>query len=210
MKVLTALAFLLAISAVSLRAQDADEPGKSELMVWGGYAPAVRTFDVGGRTWDAQYGMAALRYSRRFNNSDWLNIKYTVDAIPVAVLNYPDTVLTQTGPNTFRADRVRETRYAFGASPFGLQFNFRPRKKLQPFIGLSLAALVFNKTTPNDLGKKLNFGSEGGVGIEYRLANKKAVTFGYKFYHISNASRGEVNPGYDAQLLYLGYTFWGK
>jgi hypothetical protein len=200
---------LLATSLLAVRAQT-DEPGKNELMVWGGFAPAVRTFDEGGRTWDAQYGMAALRYSRRWNTSNWVNIKYTVDAIPVAVLHYPDTVVTPTGPNTVRVDRVKETRYAFGGSPFGLQFNFRPKKKVQPFLGLSLSALIFNKTTPNDLGKRLNFGSEGGAGIEYRLSNKKALTFGYKFFHISNASRGEVNPGYDAQIFYLGYTFFSK
>lgn len=211
MKILTALAIMLACSAIAVRAQT-DEPAKNELMIWGGYAPAVRTFDVGGRTWEGQYGMAALRYSRRFNNSSWLNIKYTVDAIPVAVLHYPDIVRTPSlvGGTPAPPVRVKETRYAFGASPFGLQFNFRPKKKVQPFLGLSLAALVFNKTTPNGLGKKLNFGSEGGAGIEYRLSNKKALTFGYKFYHISNASRGEINPGYDAQMFYMGYTFWGR
>jgi hypothetical protein len=213
MKALFVLA-VLALSTFAVYAQ-ADEPGKNELMVWGGFAPAVRTFDVGGRTWDAQLGMAALRYSHRWNNSSWLNIKYTLDAVPVMVLHYPDTVRTPTlvrptGTVPGPIVRVKETRYAFGGSPFGLQFNFRPKKKIQPFLGLSLSALIFNKTTPNDLGKRLNFGSEGGAGIEYRLSNKKALTFGYKFYHISNASRGEINPGYDSQMLYLGYTFWGK
>lgn len=216
MRKLIAACLSLAFLASAVLGQDDDEPGKNELTVWGGFAPVVRTFDpVDGRTWDAQYGIAALRYSRRFNNSNWLNIKYTVDAIPVAVLRYPDIVRLPilVGPGTpspVTFIREKETRYAFGASPFGLQFNFRPRKKVQPFFALSLAALVFNKTTPNDLGKKLNFASEGGAGIEYRLSNKKALTFGYKFYHISNASRGDVNPGYDAQIFYLGYTFWGK
>jgi hypothetical protein len=199
---------LLTGSSVSLA--QTEEPAKSELMAWGGYAPLVRTFAPGGRTWDAQYGMAGLRYTRRFNNSDQVNIKYSVDVVPLAILNYPDRVITPTGPGTTRVDRVRETRYAFGASPFGLQFNFRPRKKVQPFLGISLMALIFNKTTPNDLGKRLNFGSEFGGGIEYRLPNRKAITFGYKFFHISNASRGDINPGYDAQMFYLGYTFWGK
>lgn len=214
MKTLIIIAFFLASLAIGASAQ-ADDLPKNELTVWGGFAPAVRTFDTGGRTWDGKFGIAGLRYSRRFNNSDWLNIKYTVDAIPVAVLNYPDelrtpTLVTPGGSTPGPIVRVRETRYAFGASPFGLQFNFRPRKKIQPFLGLSLSALVFNKTTPNDLGTRLNFGSEGGAGIEYRLSNKKAITFGYKFYHISNASRGEINPGFDAQMLYLGYTFWGR
>jgi hypothetical protein len=70
--------------------------------------------------------------------------------------------------------------------------------------------LPFTETTPNVTGKKLNFSTEAGAGVEYRLANKKAITFGYKFYHISNASRGIENPGYDAQLFYVGYTFFSK
>jgi hypothetical protein len=183
-----------------------EEPGKNELQVWSGFAPAVRTFrPTGGRTWDARLGIGALRYSHRWNTSDWVNIKYTMDAVPVLVLNYPDIRRTSTG-NVL----TKETRYAFGGSPIGLQGNFRPRKKLQPFIAMSLGVLIFNKTTPNDLGKRLNFSTEGGGGIEYRLKDKKALTFGYKFYHISNASRGEINPGYDAQMLYLGYTFYSK
>lgn len=200
---------LLTLSAVAVRAQS-DEPGKDELSVWGGFAPAVRTFDPSGRNWDAKYGMAAFRYSHRWNNASWVNMKYTVDVVPAAILHYRDRRIVPTGPGTVRADVVKETRYAFGASPFGLQFNFRPKAKLQPYFALSLSALVFNKKTPNDVGTRLNFGSEGGLGIEYRLANKKAVSFGYKFYHISNASRGIENPGYDSQMLYLGYTFYSK
>jgi opacity protein-like surface antigen len=192
---------MLVVLAVS--AQD-EEPGKNELTVWGGYAPAVRTFAIGGRTWDASLGIGALRYSRRFNNSDWLNLKYTLDA-SLVVVNYPDKIVTGT-----TVTPTRETKYAIGVAPIGLQGNFRPRKKLQPFIGLALGFLPFTETIPNVTGKKLNFSTAGGGGIEYRLANKKAITFGYNFYHISNASRGIENPGYDAQLFFVGYTFFSK
>ncbi|MBA3352556.1 MAG: acyloxyacyl hydrolase [Blastocatellia bacterium] len=201
-KIAVSVAWLM-LAAFVISAQD-EEPGKNELSVWGGFAPAVRTFDTGGRTWDATLGIGAIRYSRRFNNSDWINLKYTLDA-SVVVMNYPDKVVTGT-----TVTPVRETRYGFGVAPIGVQGNFRPRKKLQPFIGLSLGFLPFTETTPNVTGKKLNFSTEGGGGIEYRLKNKKAITFGYKFYHISNASRGIENPGYDAQILYLGYTFSSK
>ena len=67
----------------SAAAQSSDEPGKNELTVWGGFAPAVRTFKPeGGRTWDAKLGIAALRYSPRWNTASWVNIKYTMDAVP--------------------------------------------------------------------------------------------------------------------------------
>lgn len=203
MKKILVSAVWLMLAAFTVAAQD-EEPGKNELMVWGGYAPAVRTFAIGGRTWDASLGIGALRYSHRWNNSDWVNLKYTLDA-SVVVLNYPDKIVTPTSVTP-----TRETHYAIGLAPIGLQGNFRPRKKVQPFIGLSLGFLPFFETTPNVTGKKLNFSTAGGGGIEYRLANKKAITFGYNFYHISNASRGIENPGYDAQLFFVGYTFFSK
>ena len=203
MKRIVVSALWIVLATFAVPAQD-EEPGKNELMVWGGYAPAVRTFEVGGRTWSGHLGIGALRYSRRFNNSDWVNLKYTLDA-SVVVLNYPDKVVTGT-----TVTPVRETKYAIGLAPIGLQGNFRPRKKLQPFIGLHLGFLPFTETIPNVTGKKLNFSTAGGGGIEYRLANKKAITFGYNFYHISNASRGIENPGYDAQLFFVGYTFLSK
>lgn len=204
MKRILGSAIWLVLTAFTGFAQD-EEPGKNELSVWGGFAPAVRTFDVDGRTWDGRLGIAAIRYSRRWDTNDWVNLKYTLDASVVA-LNYPDKVVSPTGVVT----RTRETRFGIGFAPIGLQGNFRPRKKLQPFLGLSLGFLPFTETIPNVTGKKLNFSTEAGAGIEYRLANKKAVTFGYKFYHISNASRGIENPGYDAQVLYVGYTFFSK
>jgi opacity protein-like surface antigen len=202
-------AFILAgvcllFAAASITAQQEEKPGKNEFMVWGGFAPAVRTFAPGGRTWDGKFGIGALRYSRRFNNSDWVNLKYTIDA-SIDVLNYPDKTISGT-----TVTPTRETRFAVGLAPIGLQANFRPHKKIQPFIGLSLGFVAFTERTPNLTGKKLNFSTAGGGGIEYRLANKKAITFGYNFYHISNASRGIENPGYDAQLFFIGYTFLSK
>ena len=203
MKKILVSAVWLMLLAFSISAQD-EEPGKNELMVWGGYAPAVRTFAIGGRTWDAQLGIGALRYSHRFNNSDWVNLKYTLDA-SVQVMNYPDKIVSGT-----TITPTRETRVGIGLVPIGLQGNFRPRKKLQPFIGLALGFMPFTERTPNVTGKKLNFSTAGGGGIEYRLPNKRAITFGYNFYHISNASRGIENPGYDAQLFFVGYTFLSK
>jgi opacity protein-like surface antigen len=203
MKRILASAVCLVLVVLSGSAQD-EEPGKNELTVWGGFAPAVRTFDTGGRTWDGKLGIGALRYSRRWDTADWINLKYTIDA-KFVVMNYPDKTVSGS-----TVTPVRETRYGFGVAPIGFQGNFRPRKRLQPFLAMSLGFLPFNKTTPNVTGKKLNFTTEGGGGIEYRLANRKAVTFGYKFYHISNASRGIDNPGYDAQIFYVGYTFFSR
>ena len=88
--------------------------------------------------------------------------------------------------------------------------NFRPRKKLQPFVEGSGGLLYFNKRTPNFIGTRFTFTADVGGGVEFNLNDKRAVTLGYKYYHISNGGRGIENPGFDNNLFYIGYTFFSK
>lgn len=208
MNKLTLAAVLLAFFAAAVCAQD-EELGKNEFTVWGGYSPDSSTLVKGiGRTEDARFGIVAFRYSRRFNNSDTINLKYTADLVPAAFLNYPDLDVVPGPPPTIRVERP--TRYAFGAAPLGLQMNFRPRKKVQPFLGASGGMLYFNQRVPNFVGARFAFTADIGAGIEFRLKDKKALTVGYKYYHISNGDRGTENPGFDNNLFYVGYTFFSR
>lgn len=204
MKMLLFSAVCLAAFASFVIAQG-EETRKNEFTVWGGFSPDSNTFvRAVGRTEDARFGLIAFRYSRRFNNNDKFNLKYYADVIPAAFLSYPDL------DTPSMANIVRPTRYAFGASPLGLQVNLRPRKRLQPFAGISGGMLYFNQRIPNFVGTRFNFISDIGAGIEFRLTNKRALTVGYKYAHISNASRGVENPGFDNNLFYVGYTFFSK
>ena len=205
MKTFAALALLLAVSVTAAFTQT-EESGKNELSVWGGFSPDSNVSLI-GRTPDARFGIVALRYARRFNNSDSINLKYTADIIPAAFLNYPDIEIAR-NPPSLRA--VRPTRYAFGAAPLGLQVNFRPRKKVQPFISATGGFLYFRQRTPNFAGTRFNFTADLGGGLEIRLKENRAVIVGYKFHHISNAERGIINPGFDNNLIYVGYTFFSR
>lgn len=214
MKKLFVSATLLMFFGFTILAQNDTETGKNELTIWGGFSPSSSTIIKGtGRTPDARFGIVAFRYARRFNNNNSFNLKYTADVVPVAVLNYPDisdvpTLITPTGTPTLQISR--QTRYAFGAAPIGIQANFRPRKKIQPFIGASGGFLIFNKRTPNFVGTRFAFTADVGAGLEIKLKEKRAITFGYKYYHISNGNRGLENPGIDNNLFYIGYTFFSK
>ena len=197
--------FLMILTAANICAQSG-EPGKNEFSVWGGFSPDS-TVSLIGRTPDTRFGIVALRYSRRFNNSDSVNLKYTADIIPAASLNYPDFEIVR---NPLSVQPVRPTKYAFGAAPLGLQVNFRPRKKIQPFISATGGFLYFSRRTPNFGGTRFNFTADFGGGLEIRLKEKRAVTVGYKYHHISNAERGLSNPGFDNNIFYVGYTFFSK
>lgn len=208
----TLLLFVFCALLTTAAAAQAGATEKNEFSVWGGFSPASSTVIKGtGRTPDARLGIFNIRYARRFNNNDTINLKYTIDVTPLAILSYPDFDYIRTGTNTYRAvNPHRSTRYAFGFSPIGLQINFRPRKKLQPFVEGTGGFLFFNKDVPTFIGKKLGFTADVGAGIEYQLKNDKSVTFGYKYFHISNANRGLENPGFDNNLFYVGYTFLKK
>ena len=201
-------AICLFMSTCALHGQT-EETGKNEFAVWGGFSPDSNTFiKAFGRTPDARFGIVAFRYSHRFNNSDSINLKYTADVVPAAFLNYPDFDVTGTNPVIIQT--IRPTRYAFGVAPLGLQANFRPRKKVQPFLEASGGLLYFNQLTPNFVGTRFAFTADVGAGIEFKLKEKRAVTVGYKYYHISNGGRGIQNPGFDNNLFYIGYTFFSR
>ncbi len=200
---------LLLVCAIGLSAAaQTENPGKNQFSIWGGVSPDSSTvFKGSGRTADARLGIIAVRYTRRINNGRIVNLKYAVDAIPAAFLSDKTLlpVLIPVGGSAFQNDR--RTYYGFGVAPLGLQINFLPHKKIQPFIEGSGGLLIFDKTLQSGLGKRFNFTADLGGGVEYRLSNGRAVTFGYKYYHISNGKRGIVNPGIDNNLFYVGYSF---
>jgi hypothetical protein len=204
MKKLLVIAAVIAIFSLGVAAQS-NSGDKNEVSVWGGFSPdstqAIRAF---GRVSDARFGMAAIRYARTLHDGESVKIRYTIDGIPVAFLSYPDVELRGT-PATFHA--VRENRYAWGFTPIGFQFNFRNKKKYQPFVDISAGMLFFHHLVPNFGGTKVNFTPAVGAGLEIERKNGNSFTVGFKFLHISNANRGTSNPGFQNNLIYVGYKF---
>jgi len=202
---LACLIFTVLLS-INVAAQTDDTP-THEFQIWGGGSPVSSTVFGSGRTSGARFGMINLRYARRFNNSDKVNLKYTFDAIPAAALSVPFFRAVPNG-NTFTVRKERRTAYAYGIAPLGLQINFRPRKKIQPFTAGSVGLLYFNKRIPDEFGTRFTYTAEVGAGAEIRLKEKRALTIGYKYLHLSNGGRGILNPGIDNNLFYVGYSFY--
>jgi len=70
---------------------------------------------------------------------------------------------------------------------------------------LSRGVLGFAIPTPSANSTRLNFTGEAGLGLRFLIPDGR-VAVGYRLHHLSNAGRGEVNPGVDSHLLVLG--FW--
>lgn len=200
-------------NAAPAQSEADDYAPKTQIGFWGGTYTVHK--DLLGASARSRFGLVAVRYSRVIMDKRPVRLKYTVDAVPLAILNFKRERYVQATPTTVVVERDRRTAYGVGFSPFGLQLNFRNRKKVQPYLGGHLGLLIFNRPVPDNRsgiapsrsGVRLNFTGDIGVGVEIGLKNKKSLLLGYKYYHISNAYRGEVNIGYNTNMVYGGFNF---
>lgn len=187
--------------------------GKNELSVQGGFAPDLKSIYGGSRR--SEFGFVSFRYSRHLIGSKNVALKYTIDVIPAAFINYEKQRVVQAAPGAFAAERENTTVYGLGLTPVGFQLNFRRGKKVQPFLTANAGLIRFAETIPDDrsavfpnrFGRQFNYTLAAGGGVEFATASGKSFTVGFKFHHISNASTGNINPGFDQNLFYVGYTF---
>lgn len=204
---MTLLISLLILFNHTISAQDGLNErlkAKNEFSIWGGASPDSNKLI--GVTQDARFGIVALRYARIFKPSRQISLKYTVDAIPAAVLSYPTVRFTSLGNGVFGMNKERVSRYGWGIAPLGLQINFRRQKRVQPFIASSGGFIYFSKPVPSAFGARFNFTADLGGGVQFMLRDKKALTVGYKYHHLSNGYRAEDNSGFDSNLFYVGFS----
>jgi hypothetical protein len=180
--------------------------GDNELGFWAGFSPAATTAFGGLRENEAddrKFFIAAFRYGRTLVANDSIALQYTLDAIPVAVAT-GDIVSRTTvgGVTTFR----RETAYGVGVTPLGLQLDFANGSKIHPFVHVNGGLLVFNKSVPIEDAGKFAFVGEAGGGLRIFTSDRRAVTIGVRFHHISNGDTSGSNRGLNQFVIYGGFS----
>jgi opacity protein-like surface antigen len=171
--------------------------GTNEFGIWGGGSPDSNV--AIGTTPDTSMLLIGLRYGRVLKAWDSISLEYTFDLLPAAVVFQPSHVRDGTGSASI---------YGAGITPFGLKLNFGQESWIKPFIAASVGFLYFTDDVPVPDSSRFNFTPEVGVGVQFFLTPKRAVTVGYKYFHISNAGTGDRNPGLDNNVIYAGYSFF--
>ncbi|MBI3652285.1 MAG: acyloxyacyl hydrolase [Acidobacteria bacterium] len=184
-------------------ASDGGDIRRNEFAVWGG--GSLVTAGISGTSREVKFGILGLRYARVFASGKIAVLKYTIDAIPFALLSYRNKDFVPTAAEVSR-QRAHPTVYGVGTAPLGFQINFRPQRRLQPFANFSGGCLYLSAPVPNQLGKQFNFTAELGVGAQILTRSHRAISLGYKLHHISNAGRGTINPGFGSNLFYIGFS----
>ncbi len=184
------------------------QKGDNEFGIWGGGAFQATTIFGGLRDDEAAdrgFVIAAFRYGRTLAANDSLALQYTFDAIPLALATGNITSVTTVGTvTTFR----RETAYGAGLTPLGLQLDFANGSRVHPFLHVNGGGLIFNQSVPLPDAGKFALVGEAGAGVRIFTAERRAVTLGLRFHHISNGDRVGANRGLNQFIVYAGFSIF--
>jgi hypothetical protein len=139
---------------------------------------------------------------------------YVVDGLPpmdtckpvVNVYNYTLDNVTYSGVDTFVC-HGRQWTIGEAMSPFGMQFNFLPRRRLQPLIETHGGYMYSTHPIPISNAGTFNFTAEAGIGFEYFRTQRQSVRVEYRYHHISDADTSYENPGIDNGVFQVAYVF---
>ena len=220
---LAVVAVLVSLAVIApCAAQTADSPPSTSapstnaVSVWAGGSFA--TGRLIGNIRRARVGLVGLRYHRLLAPAspspsfDGPTLTYTADLLPVLFLSIPSGALPslpsdESSPARMSSSRPQDrTAVGVGVRPAGLRLTYRPHKRVQPFVAGSTGLAFFDRSVPNALGRSLNFMFDVGAGVRVVLTPTLTLTAGYRYHHLSNGFRGQINPGVDANLFRLGVT----
>lgn len=123
-----------------------------------------------------------------------------------AAYDYAIAGVTYAGTQTVFCSGRRWT-IGEGMSPIGMQWNFRPRTKVQPFFAGHGGYLYTTKPVPISDAGSFNFTFDLGAGVEIYRTRSQSIRVEYMYHHISDDYTSQENPGVDSGVLQLSYVF---
>jgi hypothetical protein len=179
---------------------------RHEFEFFAGYSPASSTL-IGTET-DRSFVAAGFTYAYRCWIWNSISLSYGATAMPAAILLQPTQVVHNIAPPYERLSPAHAV-YGFAIAPLGFTLDFFRGRRLHPFAetieGLIASTEPIPENQPDATG--LNFLFDLGVGVRWDAGPGRAVSVGYRFLHISNASTTSFNPGVDNNIFYVGYSF---
>ena len=107
-----------------------------------------------------------------------------------------------------RADRTLTTQMKSVGEVMAIGRTFK-EAFMKAFRSLELGSggLLFTRDPVPENTTGANFTAHTGVGIRWFVRPAQALVLGYRFHHISNGNRLDRNPGVNAHVLQVGWTF---
>jgi opacity protein-like surface antigen len=125
---------------------------------------------------------------------------------PTIPYSYVINGVTYSGTQTLTCYQRRWTM-GEAISPAGLQWNFLPLNKAQPFFVLHGGYMYSTRAIPTSDAGSFNFTLDFGAGIELYRSKTRSIRAEYRYHHISNKDTSRANPGIDNGLFQATYSF---
>lgn len=167
---------------------DATEP-RHDFQFFAGYSPVSTTLI--GTTADRQFLLAGFGYSYRCWVWPGVSIAYSGELMPAAVLFEPTHAV-----------------YGFAVTPLGFTAEFGRRHRVYPYLQTNEGIIASSEPIPINVtgATGLNFLIDLGGGVRIKTGERRAISLGYKYLHISNGFTSAVNPGVDNNVFYAGFS----
>jgi Lipid A 3-O-deacylase (PagL) len=184
---------------------------RNEFGVWGGFS--FSNANLIGVTDDVQLYEAAFRYGRVITDKPFWSFEWTVDVFPAEIVRQrtvTDVIYQGQRPVSYTFTSQHQVVYGGGINPVSLKFNFVRQSRVQPFFTSTAGFVTSVKPVPVPVTgeEQFNFDFDFGGGVQvFDSSRTRAWMVGYKYKHISNAYRGEINPGVDLNVIFVGYSF---
>jgi hypothetical protein len=191
--------------------QPSFQAGDTEFGVWGSYAPQAP--HVIGVTSPRQFGVLGFRWGHLIFDKPFMSLEYTIDVDPVEIMLQPKIIGSYINPagHTIYITGAGEAVYGGGTNPLGLKLNFLRQHPFQVMAASTAGFIASVRPIPVDIHgeTQFNFDFDFQLGFQrFNSSRNRAWMFGYKYQHISNAYRGQINPGVDLNTVFVGYSFY--
>lgn len=193
-RTIAALSFmLLCTSAASAQglASESLSKGTWELGVFGGGGDGL------GKSDNTQFAYAGGRIGRVLTSehfSGWLrgNFEWAVDVMPLYAVLPPASAI-----------------YGGSFKPVIWQWNFTRGNKVAPYFAAAGGIVFSTHNVPPGDTSYVNFTPQAVFGAHVFLKHSRALIFETDIAHLSSASLGNHNPGYNATILFtVGYSWF--
>jgi hypothetical protein len=167
-----------------------------------------KEFDVYGR----DLHLFSFRFGRVVGTKKNVSYEYMFGVTPLAIFRANEVVnedFVSPTETPLVAPTKRETSYGIGFQPVNFKFMFFAKNRLKPYAQVGAGILVTNKSVPVPRSTLFQLTGDFGGGFMYMTSPKRAVSLGYKYFHISNGNiNGKINnPGFNANVFYINYSF---
>jgi lipid A 3-O-deacylase len=194
MKIVAGIVLMMLLGSASAAQDQPANPiqkGTWELGLFGGGGIGL------GKSDNTQFFYAGGRAGRVLT-SDHLsgifrgNFEWAVDVMPIYVVFPPESAV-----------------YGGSIKPAIWKWNFTSGKKIIPYFAAEGGVVFSRDNIPPGDTSQINFTPGAAFGAHVFVKPQRALLFEIEFGHLSNASLGPHNPGYNGTFTFtVGYTWF--